>query len=360
MDPFATSHFSHDALIHDLESIDGRDRMTTAVLLSRVAEVEERRLFLREGYASMQAYCVARLHWCEGTASRRIYAAHAARRFPLLYVAIADGRLHLTAVLMLAKYMTSGNVDDLVAAATHKSKAAIERLIAERFPRPDVPETLRPIPAPLVPPMTAPPSEPSSANGSGAGLTPVPPPCPESVMGSSPEKIEARVSRVEPKPLAPQRYEYRCTMDQETYDLLQRARDLMGHQSLSGDGPPVLKRALRMWVEHLEKQKYAATDSPRPSKPGTSARHIPAAVKRAVRERDEERCAFVSESGHRCTACDKLEFDHIEAVARGGQPTIENIRLMCRAHNQHAAESSFGIDFMERKRAEARRRSLHS
>ena len=172
-------------------------------------------------------------------------------------------------------------------------------------------------------------------------------------MGSSPAKIESRVPRV--KPLAPQRYEYCCTMDQETFDLLQRARDLMGHQSLSGDGPPELKSALRMWVAHLEKQKYATTNHPRPSKPGTSARHIPAAVKRAVRERDGERCAFVSESGRRCSARDRLEFDHIEAVAHGGQPTIENLRLMCRAHNQHAAESAFGIEFMERKRSEARR-----
>ena len=173
-------------------------------------------------------------------------------------------------------------------------------------------------------------------------------------MGSSPAKIESRVPRVEPKPLAPQRYEYRCTMDQETFDLLQRARDLMGHQSLSGDGPPELKSALRMWVAHLEKQKYAATDCPRPSKPGSSARHIPAAVKRAVRERDGKRCAFVSESGQRCTARRWLEFDHIEPVARAGEATVNNVRLLCRAHNQYAAERAFGTELMDRKRAEAR------
>src|SRR5262245_11779298 len=267
MDPFVTSHFSHDALLHDLRTIDGRDRMTTAVIISRVAEVQERRLFLREGFASMHAYCVEELHWCEGTASWRIYAAHAARRFPMLYDAIADGRLHLTAVVMLAKYLRSGNVDELVAAATHKSRAAIERLIAERFPKPDVPTTLRPIPTPPAPAITAPPTELRQANGSVAAFSPAPPSCPELVMGSLPAKIEARAPRVEPQPPSPQRYESRCTMDQETYDLLQRARDLMGHQNLRGDGPPELKSALRLLVVHLEKQKYAATDNPRPSKP---------------------------------------------------------------------------------------------
>ena len=359
MDPFATSHFSHDALLHDLNTIDGRDRMTTAVLLSRVAEVEERRLFLREGYASMQAYCVEQLHWCEGTASRRVYAAHAARRFPVLYVAIADGRLHLTAVLMLAKYLTSGNVDDLVAAATHKSKAGIERLIAERFPRPDLPEILRAVPAPPAPAMTAPPSEPRSADGSSAALPPAASPGPELVMGSSPAKIGSRVPRIEPKPLAPERYGLQCTLDQETYDLLQRARDLMGHRSPGGEITPVLKSALQLLVAQLEKQKYAATDCPRPSKPGTSARHIPAAVKRAVAARDGARCTFVSEAGRRCSARTKLEFDHIEPVARGGQATAENVRLVCRAHNQHAAERAFGVVFMEQKRSEAPRGRSH-
>ena len=83
-------------------------------------------------------------------------------------------------------------------------------------------------------------------------------------------------------PLAPQRYAYECTLDQETLDLLQRARDLMAHQSPPPDGPSVLKGALRLLVAQLEKQKYAATDHPRPSRPGASARHIPAAVRRGA------------------------------------------------------------------------------
>jgi len=56
MDPFATSHISHDTLLQDLRTLDERDRKATALLLSRVAEVQKRRLFLREGYPSMHAY----------------------------------------------------------------------------------------------------------------------------------------------------------------------------------------------------------------------------------------------------------------------------------------------------------------
>jgi hypothetical protein len=161
------------------------------------------------------------------------------------------------------------------------------------------------------------------------------------------------------KALAPQRFGFQCTLDQEAHDLWQRLRDLTSHEVPTGDMAQVLKIAFRLALEQLEKRKYAATTRPGHSNGGSSSRHVPAEVKRAVRERDGERCAFVSESGHRCTARRWLELDHIEPVARGGASTIENVRLVCRAHNQHAADRAFGIEFMEQKRAEARRGRSH-
>jgi hypothetical protein len=65
----------------------------------------------------------------------------------------------------------------------------------------------------------------------------------------------------------------------------------------------------------------------------------------------------VSVAGHRCEARTRIEFDHIEPVAQGGQSTVKGIRLRCRAHNQYAAECVFGTDFMSRKREVAQRAS---
>ena len=48
-----------------------------------------------------------------------------------------------------------------------------------------------------------------------------------------------------------------------------------------------------------------------------------------------------------------LEFDHIHEFARGGESTADNVRLLCRAHNQYAAECTYGAEFMEAKRQEA-------
>jgi hypothetical protein len=53
-------------------------RSSTAVLLTRIAEVEEWQLFLREGYPSMHSYCLHELHFSEGATYKRINAARAA------------------------------------------------------------------------------------------------------------------------------------------------------------------------------------------------------------------------------------------------------------------------------------------
>jgi hypothetical protein len=55
-----------------------------------------------------------------------------------------------------------------------------------------------------------------------------------------------------------------------------------------------------------------------------------------------------------------LDFDHVDPVARGGEATTENVRLLCRAHNQHAADLAFGKGFMDEKRREAQQRAAEA
>jgi DNA-directed RNA polymerase specialized sigma54-like protein len=94
-------------------------------------------------------------------------------------------------------------------------------------------------------------------------------------------------------------------------------------------------------------------------RPSRNPRYIPAHVKRAVWERDGGQCTFVSETGRRCQERKRLEFDHVEEVARGGRASVNGIRLRCRAHNQYGAECTFGAGFM-REKCEAARRAAEA
>ncbi|HVP15310.1 MAG TPA: hypothetical protein VMS88_07185, partial [Terriglobales bacterium] len=147
MNTYSLAHLSDATLVRDLTTLVRCERATTAELLAHLAEFDERRLYLPAGYPSVYAYCVGDLRFSEDEACKRIRAARAARQFPILFEALTEGRLHLSGVVMLAPYFSRENVDELVTAATHQSKAGIEQLIADRFPRSELLQLVQPLPA---------------------------------------------------------------------------------------------------------------------------------------------------------------------------------------------------------------------
>jgi len=157
----------------------------------------------------------------------------------------------------------------------------------------------------------------------------------------------------------------RVALPPATHDKLRRAQELLSHAVPSGDVAQVLDRALELLIAHVERRKLAATARPRrprqvrPARRPAATRTIPAHVKRAVRQRDGDRCAFVAADGGRCSARRRLEFDHVEPLARGGRTSVDGVRLLCRAHNQYEAERLFGREFMRAKREAGRPRGAH-
>jgi hypothetical protein len=139
------SHLTDRDLLRDLAALVTQDRATTAALLAHLAEVDERKLYLPAAYPWMYAYCVGELRLSEASALKRIQAARTARRFPTIFPALAEGRMHVSAVCLLAPYLTEDSVAELLAVAGHKTKSEIEQLLAVRFPRPDVPARVQAI-----------------------------------------------------------------------------------------------------------------------------------------------------------------------------------------------------------------------
>ncbi len=144
-------------------------------------------------------------------------------------------------------------------------------------------------------------------------------------------------------PLAPERYRIQITVTRETHDKLRQVQDLLRHTVPNSDPAAIFDRALTLLLAELQRTKHAATARPRAAKPTTSsARYIPAVVKREVWARDGGRCAFVGASGHRCTERGLLEYHHVVPFADGGANTTENLSIQCRSHNGHEADTWFG------------------
>lgn len=275
----------------------------------------------------MTRYAIEHLGYSEGAARHRITAARLARRFPVIFDRVSRGELHLAGLNVLGPHLSDDNCRDLLDAAAGRTRTAIEEIVAARKPISDV--------LPMVVQMSSP------TDQTPPVATPRPP-APPILPGT--------------KPLSAESFSITVTVDRRTRDLLAEARDLLGHAVPGGDLGAVVSRALDTLVTQLRKKKYAETDAPRRARaPAPGSRTIPAAVRRAVADRDGRQCAFVSDEGHRCTETRRLELDHRHAHARGGPANEDNIRLLCATHNALHAERTYGRSHVETKKREARR-----
>ena len=278
----------------------------------------------------MFAYCTQVLRLSEAEAYARITVARASREHPMLLDMLADGRLHLTGIARLVPHLTLGNRAELLERATHKSRSQIEELIAEIAPRPDAPALMRRLPArkelaaPGVPVVAGeaavarPQLRPdrvelesltlgpggamafvARAMGSHEGIrqsaTALQAPAPVSSLASQPTLAAPQASRPSViQSLGNARYKVQFTASAQLHQRLERLRALMRSQVPDGDLAQIIERAVSEKIERLESRRFAKTSRPQKSldESDTSpvSRQIPAAVRRAVYERDRGRC----------------------------------------------------------------------
>ena len=172
---------------------------------------------------------------------------------------------------------------------------------------------------------------------------------PEAALPVSPQTRPAVVEA-----LAPGRYKVQFTASAELRDKLERLRALMRSSVPDGDLAAIVEQAVTEKLQRLEARRFARTQAPRKtlaqSDTNSSTRQIPAAVKRAVYERDGGRCRYEDEQGRRCTARQGLEFHHRHPFGRGGDHSVANVALACRCHNGYLAEVDYGREAIARHR----------
>ncbi len=124
--------------------------------------------------------------------------------------------------------------------------------------------------------------------------------------------------------------------DDELDALLKEFRQL---SQISND-QEAIKQALKLAIGKLKTSPEASPAKPRGiprqklklSDP--DSRYVSRVLERQVWAKSQGRCAFEFED-RRCTATQHLEVDHIDPWAYGGDTSLENLRLLCRAHNRY-------------------------
>ncbi|HEY2945647.1 MAG TPA: hypothetical protein VGN09_24655, partial [Vicinamibacteria bacterium] len=256
------TRLSDTDLIAHVKALVARERDVTAELIAHLAELDSRDVHLREGYGSLYVYCRDALGLSEWEAYNRIEIARAVRRFPAILDMLAEGSLTLTAVRLLAPHLTAANHGEVLERARGRSKPEIQELVARFSPRPDVPPSVRRLPAPqrvsTASPVPLVASSLPAADPSSASL-------PDPVV----HPLPVRPAAVEP--LAPDRYRLQLTIGGETLEKLRLAKDMLGHAIPAGDDAAILDRALTVLLVDLAKKRFSDTQKPHRSQ-GTKPR----------------------------------------------------------------------------------------
>ena len=338
------TQISDEALATATKQAAQLERQATAALLSLLIEVERRGLQLALGYSSMFVYCTRALHFSEQAAYSRITAARAARRFPQLLELLNEGALTLSSVGLLAPHLTDETLEPLLDAARHKSTREVERLIAGVHSQPDIPTQVRALPARAIRPDDDGRSPLLGEAEAGGANTETAHPILAASRPLEKSSTVVRPSRPVVAPIAPSRFLLKLTISDDTHDKWQRARALLRHVIPDGDADKILNRALSLLLVDASRAKFAEARRPRQkTPPASTGRRIPAAVRRAVWQRDQGRCVFAGPNGQ-CGEMGFLEFHHVVPFAAGGASDESNLQLRCRAHNAYEAVVYFGAE----------------
>jgi hypothetical protein len=302
------SNLSDQSLLTKTRSLVREESRVTTEILHHLREIESRKLFASLGYSSLFDYAVKDLGYSESSAQRRIASMRLLKVLPQVEEKIKSGELSLSVVAQAQSYFrqeeNSGNKFSV------GEKEKVLKILEGKTSR--------------------------EAEKALLGLS------------SSPEKH--RPDQIRPLTETSSRVSF--VVDDETVKDLEQLKGLLAHQhpdlSLGELIGLLAKRALKDLdpAKKEVKRLVSASEvgSAQESKSQAARKPIPLAVKRAVWRRDGSCCTYTHE-GKRCGSRYQVEIDHIHGLEKGNDP--ENLRLLCRQHNQWAASQVHGRDHMQ-------------
>ena len=306
--------FTDAALLARLRELAAREHGAVADFVACLAEAGRRsEAILSAGYPSLFEFCVRDLKLAESTAYHRVRAAALVRGRPEILSLLADGSITLSNLCLIAPKLDEH--PSLLGKIVGKRKREVEELLASfGAPRP-VPDRIRP-------------------------LAPAAPVKAEPTLFSPPAAPDAEPAAPPSVSLEP-RMEFRFAAGPRFVGAVERLRAILWHKHPEGRLEDLLYEAASDFIARRDPARVPKRSGAR-GRSSSRSRRIPAAVRRSVWRRDSGRCSYSGEAG-RCGETRGLEIDHVVPWSLGGRSDREqNLRLLCRAHNQSEAVRLLG------------------
>jgi 5-methylcytosine-specific restriction endonuclease McrA len=290
---------SNAKFLTTFQSKVAEERRLTVEVLHYFREAERRLLHAEYGYSSLLAFAVKELKYSEPAANRRITAMRLLRDVPEVAKKIEAGALTLSSVAQAATFFRQSDKH-------HSAKMAAEekREILESIENQSCRQTERVLVE--LGPELRPPSKEKRRAVAGGGT---------------------RVTTV---------------LDAELNAKLEEIQNLLGKKM---EFRELVARMADETIKQLRKKREGNPLVPARAAQATSekGRAIRAHTKRNLWQRARSQCEWINPlSGQRCEERRHLEIDHLTPFALGGGNEIENLQLVCQAHNKLRAVEAFG------------------
>lgn len=268
-------HLTDKTLLNELKRISRQEREITTNILHHIKEVERRKLFSDLRYSSMLEYLIKDLGYSEGAASRRLQSARMLKDIPEIEKKLEEGSLSLSNLNKAAGFFRKENIQD-----PEKKREVLEKI--ENQSARECEKTLFSL-----------------------GKNPVLPSEGVKIVSKDYQQIKVNVS-------------------DSTFDLIEKARKLMGHHSIN---EKFMKELSEEAIENISRKKFKLTEKGRTTE---SSSRIPSnSQKREVYQQSNGVC-------ENCGSIFMTQIDHIEAYSLNGKTSGPNLRLLCFHCNQRA------------------------
>jgi hypothetical protein len=136
-------------------------------------------------------------------------------------------------------------------------------------------------------------------------------------------------------------FEVTFRTNEATVKTLEDLKGMLAHKHPGITLDELIQKLAEFGREEFKRVKPVAAPRPKSNAANSKAAISKASIRRQIWQRDK----------HKCTGCGStfaLEEDHKLPKAKGGQYSLENMRLLCRSCNQRAAVKHFGVEKMNR------------
>lgn len=256
-------HLTDKALLEDTRKLISQERSILVKLLHHLNEIDKRKLYSEMKYQSLHDYCTKELKLAHTSTHYRIVSARLMNEIPEIIPKIESGVLLLSNIALAVKHMKDLKINSI--REKNRILNGIENLTTREC---------------------------------------------EAKLFELTDTERPRLTHL--------------TIKDETYLLLQKARDLIS-TPLSQD--ELLQLLIKAFIDKAEETKFKVRSNATLHPAQDVTRVISASVKRAVHERDGGKCT-------KCGSTHNLQYDHIIPYSLGGKSTLDNIRLLCFNCNQ--------------------------